>query len=94
MKVRNEKSWRRLWKPDLKSQAWELFNVDGVDYQVKSHFVESECSYELCISDLDRIWYEKVDDETIFNDRAKVCIILDNKHLRLTWECFKIMCWL
>ena len=72
MAVRSEKAWRRRWKPDLRCQNWQPFRIEYGDYQVKAHFVESDCSYEFCISDLGRIWYEKV-DETAFNSRAQVC---------------------
>lgn len=68
-----EKSWRRAWKPDLKSQPWKAFSIENDTYQVKAHFREADCSYELCISDMETVWYEKVQDAS-FKTRAKVCI--------------------
>ncbi|XP_068740229.1 non-homologous end-joining factor 1-like [Montipora capricornis] len=68
--VRRETSWRRRWKPDLKSQPWKPFSVSDKEYLIKSMFFETDCSYELCIWDFTTLWYEKVEQDT-FKARAK-----------------------
>ena len=69
--VRKETSWRRRWKPDLNSQAWRPFNISDKKVLVKSMFIETDCSYELCLWDGSTLWYEKVEHDDL-RARAKV----------------------
>ena len=75
-------SWRRKWKPDLKSQPWKNFKISGITHIIKSHFTEADCSYEFCISDLKTVWYEKIDEKT-FRNRSKVNLPLPNSDIYL-----------
>ena len=91
--VLREASWRRRWKPDLRSQPWKPFNVSDKEYLIKSMFVETDCSYELCIWDFTHLWYEKVEQDS-FHARAKVFSFLYYVRKGAIFFVFSIFHWL
>ena len=82
--VRRETSWRRRWKEDLKSQPWKPFTVSCYTYLVKTMFVEQDCSYEICLCDLNTLWYEKVEHDHL-KTRVKVSVQM---HFSVTCHLF------
>ena len=59
------------WNSNLISEPWKPLFIDDKQFIVKVLFDESVLSYEFCISDLKRMWYEKIEGEE-FQNRSKV----------------------
>ena len=72
LNLSDEISWRRNWKPEFPSQAWNVIQAEGNSYWIKYYFEEVLCSYKIAVTDYERIWMESVDSESSFSERAKV----------------------